>query len=67
MTQDMALERQRLRGKIDTMQRPAPGTSDLLSVPLRAETTAVGGRDVLVHDLLWMSPLALRREWNYLV
>ncbi len=53
--------RARIRRRLETDTRPPFGTSELLSQPLSQETVGVGGRDVVVHDLMALMPIHLKR------
>jgi len=56
-----AADRLRLRRKIAAAVRPPVGTSDLLGLPLAQEIIGVaGGRDVVGHDCIGMTSLALK-------
>ena len=53
--------RARIRHQLEHDTRPPIGTSELLSRPFTQETVGVGGRDVVLHDLVGMMPIHLKR------
>lgn len=53
--------RARIRRRLENDTRPPIGTSELLSRPFSCEVAGVGGRDVVIHDLVGLMPIHLKR------
>lgn len=53
--------RARIRRRLESDTRPPIGTSELLSRPFSCEVAGVGGRDVVIHDLIGLMPIHLKR------